>query len=132
MPPEDQRTPGENFYLETKVTDGGQEYLTVGLNMNQGVKETPSLYYFRAYARACPTVAPPSVTEASRCGEGAVALQAKAAERLDGDYRWYADPNGTALEGETGSTFPPALTPTTTFYVSVVDGPCESGRAHSS
>ena len=78
--PENQRTPGESFYLETKVTDGGQGYLTVGFNMNQGAKDTPSLYYFRAYDRACPTVEPPTVSEASRCGEGTVTLLAELRE----------------------------------------------------
>ena len=67
--PAAQRTPGESFYLETQVTDEGQGYLTVGVNTNQGAPNTPSLYYFRAYDRACPTVAPPVVQPVARFAE---------------------------------------------------------------
>ena len=126
--PADQRTPGEGFYLETKTTDGGQEYLTVGYNMNRGAKNTPSLYYFRAYDRPCPTVPPPSVAEVARCGPGVVTLRAGAPGVADGAYRWYADRTGTALAGEVNSTFAPTLTQSTTYYVSVLEGPCESER----
>lgn len=126
--PPEQRTPGESFYLETKVTDGGLGYLTVGFNMNRGAKDTPWLYYFRAYDRACPTVAPPVVPPpAPRCGEGTVTLQATSAQE-DGNYRWYDAPGGTALAGAVNSTFTTTLTQTTTYYVSVLEGPCESIR----
>ena len=127
--PPGQRTPGENFYLETKVTDAGQGYLTVGFNMNRGARNTPSLYYFRAYDRACPTVPPPAVQAppAPLCGEGTVTLEA-ISDQEEGNYRWYDATGGTALAGAVNSTFTTTLAQTTTYYVSVLEGPCESER----
>ena len=126
--PAAQRTPGESFYLETKVTDDGQGYLTVGVNTNHGAPDTPSLYYFRAYDRACPTVAPPAVQPvAPLCGEGTVTLQASS-DQTDGNYRWYDARNGTPIAGAVNRTYSTTVTQTTTYYVSVQEGPCESAR----
>ena len=126
--PAAQRTPGESFYLETKVTDDGQGYLTVGVNTNHGAPDTPSLYYFRAYDRACPTVAPPAVQPvAPLCGEGTVTLQASS-DQADGSYRWYDARHGTPIAGAVNSTYTTPVTQTTIYYVSVREGPCESAR----
>jgi gliding motility-associated-like protein len=126
--PAAQRTPGESFYLETQVTDEGQGYLTVGVNTNQGAPDTPSLYYFRAYDRACPTVSPPVVQPiAPLCREGTVTLRASA-DQADGNYRWYDARNGTPIAGAVNSTYTTAVTQSTTYYVSVREGPCESER----
>ena len=126
--PAAQRTPGESFYLETKVTDAGQGYLTVGVNTNHGAPNTPSFYYFRAYDRACPTVTPPVVQPvAPLCGEGTVTLQASS-DQADGSYRWYDTRNGTPIAGAVNSTYTTPVTQTTTYYVSVREGPCESAR----
>ncbi len=126
--PAAQRTPGESFYLETKVTDDGQGYLTVGVNTNHGAPNTPSFYYFRAYDRACPTVTPPVVQPvAPLCGEGTVTLQASS-DQTDGSYRWYDARDGTPIAGAVNSTYTTPVTQTTTYYVSVREGPCESAR----
>ncbi len=126
--PAAQRTPGESFYLETKVTDDGQGYLTVGVNTNHGAPNTPSLYYFRAYDRACPTVTPPVVQPvAPLCGEGTVTLQASS-DQTDGSYRWYDARDGTPIAGAVNSTYTTIVTQTITYYVSVREGPCESAR----
>ena len=126
--PAAQRTPGESFYLETKVTDDGQGYLTVGVNTNHGAPNTPSFYYFRAYDRACPTVTPPVVQPvAPLCGEGTVTLQASS-DQADGGYRWYDTRDGTPIAGAVNSTYTTPVTQTTTYYVSVREGPCESAR----
>jgi hypothetical protein len=126
--PEDQRTPGEAFYLETKETEEGLGYLTLGFNMNQDAPNTPSLYYFRAYGQACPVVPPPTVADVSRCGAGPVEFSAQADGVADGDYRWYDRPNGTAIAGAVNRTFTAAADQSTTYYVSVVNGFCESER----
>ena len=126
--PANQRTPGEAFYLETKTTDSGQGYLTVGYNMNQGAPDTPWLYRFRAYNGICRIVTPPSADEVSRCGEGPVTLQAEAPGVANGNFRWYANPSGAPIAGAVNSTFAPMLTQSTTYYVSVLEGPCESER----
>ncbi|HMR56813.1 MAG TPA: gliding motility-associated C-terminal domain-containing protein, partial [Cyclobacteriaceae bacterium] len=48
-----------------------------------------------------------------------------------GQYRWYTVPTGgTALAGQTNSTFiTPVLSTSTTYYVSVHDGTCEGSRS---
>jgi gliding motility-associated-like protein len=70
----------------------------------------------------------PSVTAAARCGFGTVTLTALGGSA--GNYRWYdVVTGGTAITGETNSTYTtPALTNTTTYYVSIDNGTCESGR----
>jgi gliding motility-associated-like protein len=75
-----------------------------------------------------PPTAPTSAGVA-RCGTGTVTLTA--AGGAAGQYRWYTAPTGgTAITGETNSTYTtPALTSTTTYYVSINNGTCESTRA---
>jgi gliding motility-associated-like protein len=70
----------------------------------------------------------PTITAGSSCGPGTVTLQAAGA--TTGQYRWYNVPTGgTAEAGETNSSFiTPALTSTTTYYVSINNGSCESVR----
>ncbi len=125
--PPEQRTPGETFYLETKTTDEGMPILTLGQNMNADAPQTPSYYSFRATDAACPIVAAPTVNEvAPLCGAGDVTLTA-VADKEDGDYRWYG-PDGTLIAGESNRTYTTTLTETSTFSVSVLEGPCESKR----
>ncbi len=73
--------------------------------------------------------AAPTVTDAERCDAGSVVLTAMGGTA--GNYRWYTvTSGGTALPGETNETFTtPALTTTTTYYVAVDDGTCESARS---
>ncbi len=70
----------------------------------------------------------PIASAAERCGPGAVTLTATGGQK--GEYRWYAALSGTApLEGETGPSYTsPALSATTTYYVSLVRNGCESNR----
>lgn len=70
---------------------------------------------------------PPSVTGNSSCGSGSVLLSASGAS--DGQYRWYPNTTDPEIAGEVISTFTtPALTTTTSFYVSIHNGTCESAR----
>jgi gliding motility-associated-like protein len=73
----------------------------------------------------------PVVTSSSNCGPGSVLLQASGA--TDGQYRWYdVATGGTAIAGEVNSTFTtPALTISTTYYVSINTGSCESARTEA-
>jgi gliding motility-associated-like protein len=75
-----------------------------------------------------PIPAAPTTTSAARCGDGTVTLTASGGAA--GQYRWYAvATGGSPLAGETNAAFTtPSLTATTTFYVSVNDGSCESSR----
>lgn len=74
------------------------------------------------------TPAAPGVTGSSACGSGAIVLNATGGTA--GQYRWYtAATGGTAIAGQTNSAYTtPVLTTTTTFYVSLNNGFCESSR----
>jgi gliding motility-associated-like protein len=73
-------------------------------------------------------VAPPTVTHASRCDDGAVTLTASGT--TNGNYRWYDTEFGGALiSGQINNTFTTSsLSSTTSYYVSIVSGVCESTR----
>ncbi|WP_026464351.1 SBBP repeat-containing protein [Adhaeribacter aquaticus] len=75
-------------------------------------------------------VEPPLATpyEVENCGPGKVTLTATGGS--NGEYRWYTTATGgTAIPNATSATFTtPELTATTTYYVSLVSGSCESSR----
>ncbi len=76
-----------------------------------------------------PTPTAPSVTvPASACGP--VSFDLTATGGTNGQYRWYtAATGGTAISGATNGVFTtPALSTSTTYYVSVNNGTCESAR----
>ncbi|MHC2993449.1 hypothetical protein OB13_18405 [Pontibacter sp. HJ8] len=70
----------------------------------------------------------PSAESAIGCSKTALTLKASGGKA--GMYRWYAAPTGgVALVGADGSTFTtPALTTSTTYYVALTNGQCESER----
>ncbi len=70
----------------------------------------------------------PGVTGGFVCGEGSVELMASGT--TDGNYRWYdSETTPTPISGEVNSSYlTPNLTETTTYYVSIVEGACESER----
>ena len=70
----------------------------------------------------------PATTSAGRCSSGSLALSAAGAS--PGQYRWYTQATGgTAIAGEVNDTYTtPSLTSTTTYYVSINNGTCESNR----
>jgi gliding motility-associated-like protein len=74
----------------------------------------------------CPNA--PTVTPSSACANSTVTLAA--AGGTSGQYRWYTvATGGTAISGETNSSYAtPSLTVTTTYYVSIHNGTCESLR----
>jgi gliding motility-associated-like protein len=74
-----------------------------------------------------PPVAP-TTTGNSACGSSAVTINAAGAAA--GQYRWYTVPTGgTAIAGQTNSAYTtPVITGTTTYYVSINNGTCESTR----
>ncbi len=75
-----------------------------------------------------PPVAP-GTTGRTICNGSTASLSASGGSA--GQYRWYTAPTGGAnIAGQTNSTFvTPALSATTTYYVSVNNGTCESARA---
>ena len=74
----------------------------------------------------CPVT--PSVIPNQGCENTSVILNASGG--TNGQYRWYTVASGgTAIAGEVNSTYTtPNLTTTTTYYVSINDGICESAR----
>ena len=75
-----------------------------------------------------PLPSPPATTGATNCMPAALTLSASGG--TDGQYRWYTGSVDNALATEEpNSTFTtPMLTVTTTYYVSINDGSCESTR----
>lgn len=75
---------------------------------------------------ACPS--PPLVTPNSGCTGSAINLSASGGTA--GQYRWYTvATGGTHDASQTNSTFAtPALTATTSYWVAINDGTCESSR----
>ena len=73
--------------------------------------------------------ATPTTQGASGCGLTSIPLVASGASAGE-SYRWYTvATGGTAIAGETLATFTPSLlTATTTYYVSINNGNCESTR----
>lgn len=71
---------------------------------------------------------PPTTMDGSTCGPGVVTLTATGG--VNGQYRWYTvSTGGSPLAGEVNATYTtPALTATTTYFVSIHDGTCESSR----
>mgnify|MGYP002777213240 CR=1 FL=1 len=74
-------------------------------------------------------IGPPGVTNVSRCGVGPVTLFASGG--TNGQYRWYTTASGgTPIAGETNPSFTtPSLTATTTYFVSLDLGTCETNRS---
>ncbi|MCW5909816.1 MAG: gliding motility-associated C-terminal domain-containing protein [Cyclobacteriaceae bacterium] len=70
----------------------------------------------------------PATTGNSLCGSGTVALTATGGTA--GQYRWYTVPTGgTAIAGQTNASYTtPVITTTTTYYVAINNGTCESTR----
>jgi gliding motility-associated-like protein len=70
----------------------------------------------------------PTTSGNSSCGPAAVTLTAGGG--VAGQYRWFTvATGGTALAGQTNSTYlTPVLSTTTTYYVSINNGTCQSTR----
>jgi gliding motility-associated-like protein len=75
------------------------------------------------------TTAAPTVTGGSACPGNTLALTASGA--TNGQYKWYTVASGgTAIAGEVNSSYTtPILSATTTYYVTITTGACESARA---
>jgi len=73
-------------------------------------------------------IAPNAAIGASLCGPGSVTVSVSGG--TNGQYRWYiAASGGTALTGEVNSSYTtPTISATTTYYVAINNGLCESTR----
>ncbi|HMJ71303.1 MAG TPA: gliding motility-associated C-terminal domain-containing protein [Cyclobacteriaceae bacterium] len=68
----------------------------------------------------------PATTGTARCGAGAIIVNATGS--TNGNYKWYLAPTGTAIIGEVNDSYTAAISATTTYYVSIVSGACESAK----
>jgi hypothetical protein len=70
----------------------------------------------------------PTTQGSSACPSSLITLTASGG--TNGQYRWYTvSSGGTAISGEVNNTYQtPPLTATTTYYVSINNGTCESAR----
>jgi gliding motility-associated-like protein len=75
-----------------------------------------------------PSPTPPTTTGNSTCSGASLVLNA--AGGTAGQYRWYTVASGgTAIAGQTNNSYTtPVLSTTTTYYVSINNGICESSR----
>ncbi|MGE0771448.1 MAG: FG-GAP-like repeat-containing protein [Cyclobacteriaceae bacterium] len=97
---------------------------TYYVSINNGLCESPRT----AVTATVTMVTPPTTSDAARCDAGTVTVTATGG--TNGQYRWYdMATGGTAIAGEVNGTFTtPTISSTTTYYVAINDGTCESNR----
>ena len=126
---DNQRTPGAAFLLgPTNRTADGTEYLLIGEGMDGEASDIPSLYSFRMYDQACPTIDAPEVTSPVEiCSSEKAILEASGATG-DDEYYWYdRNQNNKLVQSGVSNTFEtPELNETTTYFVEILRGPCRS------
>jgi gliding motility-associated-like protein len=95
-------------------------YAAININSCESSTRTPVVATIHTIPAA------PGPVPNSNCGPGSVSLGATGA--TNGQYRWYAAAvGGTAFSGEVNNTYPtPVLASTTSYFVSINDGNCES------
>lgn len=94
-----------------------------------GIRSAETVRTFLTPAIICDPIVAPTVVDANRCGSGSVDLVATGASGSQ-TYVWYQTPlGGIAFAGETDGLFSsPVLNDTTTYYVAIQNGTCESTR----
>jgi gliding motility-associated-like protein len=108
-------------YSTPALTSSATYFVSINNSVCESVR-TPVI------ATINPIVVAPTTTSAERCDTGIVTLSASGS--VDGNYRWYTSSSAISpIAGEVNNTFTtPSLLINTTYYVSVVDGICESDR----
>lgn len=127
-------TPGKDITIDfATVLDGllpntSYEIHVTAIN-SDGMRSTETVRTFLTPAVICDPLSPPVVADASACGNGSVDLVASGATGSQ-LYAWYQTPiGGIALAGETDGLYStPVLSDTTTYYVAIQNGTCESAR----
>lgn len=122
------------------ATAVGGTVLSTAATYTTPVVSTTTTYYVCIFDGGCESTrtsviatintppAAPTTTGSSSCGSGAITLTA--AGGTAGQYRWYTVAvAGTAIAGQTNATYTtPVITGTTTYYVAINNGTCESTR----
>lgn len=127
-------TPGKDITVDfATVLDGllpntSYEIHVTAINAD-GVRSAETVRTFLTPAVICDPISPPIVVDASVCGTGSVDLVASGATGSQ-QYAWYqTHTGGIALVGESDGLYStPLLNDTTTYYVAIQNGTCESAR----
>ncbi len=127
-------TPGKDITVDfSAVLDGllpntSYEIHVTAINAD-GIRSAETVRTFLTPAVICDPITPPIVVDASVCGNGSVDLVASGATGSQ-LYAWYQTPSGgIALVGETDGLYSTlVLNDTTTYYVAIQNGTCESAR----
>jgi gliding motility-associated-like protein len=127
-------TPGKDLTLDfAAVLDGLAPNTTYQIHVTainaDGQRSDETIHTFVTPAIICDPLSTPTTTGASHCGNGSVVLTAAGATGTQ-TYVWYQAPTGgIAIAGETDGTYTtPILNDTTTYYVAIQNGTCESAR----
>jgi len=112
----------ENTFQTPILTDTTAYFVTI----QNGTCESNRVQV-TAFINPVPTV--PTTVDNEACGVNA-SITLTASGGNNGEYRWYeVTTGGTALPGEVNNTFiTPPLSATTTYYVALDNGSCESSR----
>lgn len=127
-------TPGKDITVDfAAVLDGLLPNTSYKIHVTainaDGIRSAETAHSFMTPAVICDPITPPSVVNASVCGNGSVDLLASGATGPQ-LYAWYQTPiGGIALAGETDGLYTtPILNDTATYYVAIQNGTCESAR----
>lgn len=126
--------PGPNVTIDfAAVLDGllpntSYEIHVTAIN-GDGVRSAETIHTFLTPAVICDPLTPPAVVNATLCGSGSVDLVASGAVGTQ-SYAWYQTPTGgIALPGEIDGLYTTSLlNNTTSYYVAIQNGTCESNR----
>lgn len=126
--------PGKNVTIDfAAVLDGllpntSYEIHVTAIN-GDGLRSAATIHTFLTPPVICDPLIPPTVVNATLCGSGSVDLVAFGATGTQ-SYAWYQTPTGgIAITGETTGVYTtPILNDTTTYYVAIQNGTCESTR----
>jgi len=128
-------TPGKNVTIDfAAALDGLLPNTTYTIHLTainaDGQRSTEITHVFTTPAIICDPLISPVTTGASRCESGVVTLTATGATATQ-SYNWYVNATDvTPVATTTSSSFTtPTLNTTTSYYVAIVNGTCESSRA---
>ncbi len=125
---------GPKYFYNWYNSDGSQIKGQTGPTYTTPVLSSTTTYYVAATTGTCEsawmpvtasinTVTPPTTTGGFSCGTGIATLTASGGSA--GQYRWYTA-TGLLIAGQNNNTYSPTISSTTTYYVAINNGICQS------